>query len=114
MTSASSGPPAATPAMRKYALPDAALRRRVETALRGLGTWTERPEQSCAYRLDFAADGQRVAVKQYTNGTLLLQAAGESGPLLERLATAVHEAGGAAIPAGQSGAVAPPAGAPGA
>lgn len=115
---ASADPPArlpgTLPAMRKYALPDPALRRRVEAALRRLDTWTERPEQSCAYRLDFAAEGQRVAVKQYTNGTLLLQGAGASGPLLERLASAVREAGATPVPPAPAATGAPPGLTPGA
>jgi ribonuclease HIII len=80
--------------MRKYALADPAVRRRVEVALRAFGDHTERPEQSCAYRLDFAQGGDRVVAKQYTNGTLLLQAAGTPGPLLEHLAAAVEGAVG--------------------
>lgn len=93
--------------MRKYTLVDPGARRRTEAALRSLGGWTERPEQSCAYRLDFAEGGARVAVKQYTNGTLLLQPAGAAGTLFERLVWTVEQAGGVAVPAG-GGAVAPP------
>ena len=63
---------------RKYSLPEAAQRRQVEAALRAQEGWTERPEQSCAYRLDFASGGERVVVKQYTNGTLLLTGSGAS------------------------------------
>lgn len=84
----------ASPSTRKYALVDPAARRRAEAALRAVGDHTERPEQSCVYRLDFAAGGERVVVKQYTNGTLFLQAAGAPGPLLERLAAAVEAAAG--------------------
>jgi ribonuclease HIII len=85
--------------MRKYSLADPAARLRVEAALRAIEGWSERPEQSCAYRLDFAAGGERVAVKQYTNGTLFLQAAGPGGPLFERLTGTVESAGGAPAPA---------------
>jgi ribonuclease HIII len=87
--------------MRKYSLTDLSARRRVETALRSLGGWTERPEQSCAYRLDFAEGGERAAVKQYTNGTLLLQPAGPEGALLERLIEAIERVAGAAMPAAE-------------
>jgi ribonuclease HIII len=96
---------AAAAGMRRYAVPDAAARRRVEAALRARDGWTERPEQSCAFRLDFAERGERVVVKQYTNGTLLL-VGGAPGPLLESLAAAVAAAG--AVP----GAGAPKSGAP--
>ena len=78
--------------MRKYALADLAARRRVEAALRTSGDCTERPEQSCTYRLDFQSGPERAVVKQYTNGTLLIQGAGADGPLVERLARAVEEA----------------------
>jgi hypothetical protein len=74
--------------MRKYRLPDTATRERVAEALRALEGWTERPEQSCAYRLDFVDGPQRAVVKQYTNGTLLLQPATPAGPLLARLVQA--------------------------
>ena len=87
--------------MRKYALADPAQRARVETALRALPDHTERPEQSCAYRLDFAAGGERVAVKQYTSGTLFLQGAGPPGPLFERLTGAVERAGAASVALGK-------------
>ena len=79
--------------MAKYALADPAHRARVEAALRALPGHTERPEQSCAYRLDFTAGGERVAVKQYTSGTLFLQSAGPAGPLFDRLTQAVEAAG---------------------
>jgi ribonuclease HIII len=80
--------------MRKYALGDPALRRRVETALRAAGPTSERPEQSCLYRFDYAAGPERVVVKQYANGTLFLQSAGPEGPLFQRL-TGIAEGGGA-------------------
>jgi len=79
--------------MRKYTLSDPALRQRVETALRSLPNQTQRPEQSCIYRLDFAAGPERVAVKQYTSGTLFLQAAGLPGPLFDRLVQTVEQTG---------------------
>jgi ribonuclease HIII len=80
--------------MRKYALADLAARQRVEDALRAAGPSSERPEQSCNYRFDFAAGSERVVVKQYSNGTLFLQGAGPPGPLFERL-TQIAESGGA-------------------
>ena len=83
-------------AARKYTLPDPSHRRRVEQALRALEGWSERPEQACAYRLDFAGEGERVVAKQYTNGTLFLQAAGPAGPLFERLVATVEAAGAVA------------------
>ncbi|HXI16262.1 MAG TPA: ribonuclease HIII [Chloroflexota bacterium] len=88
--------------MRKYPLGSGAQRARVEVALRGIGEHSERPEQSCAYRLDFAAGGERVVVKQYTSGTLFLQGAGPEGPLFRRLTDAVETAGVASAPLGKS------------
>ena len=87
--------------MRKYALADPSQRARVEAALRALPGHSERPEQSCAYRLDFAAGGERVAVKQYTSGTLFLQGAGPPGPLFQRLTQAVEQAGVASVALGK-------------
>ena len=89
--------------MRKYTLADPAQRARVEAALRALPNHTERPEQSCAYRLDFSSGGERVAVKQYTSGTLFLQGAGPPGPLFERLTQAAEGAGAASIALGKAG-----------
>jgi ribonuclease HIII len=79
--------------MRKYALTDLAQRKRAEAALRAIEGFSERPEQSCQYRMDFAAGGERVVVKQYTSGTLFLQSAGQAGPLFERLVQAVEGGG---------------------
>ncbi|HEX2325304.1 MAG TPA: hypothetical protein VHQ00_07875, partial [Chloroflexota bacterium] len=86
---------------RKYSLPEAAQRRQVEAALRAHEGWTERPEQSCAYRLDFASGGERVVVKQYTNGTLLLTGSGAPGALLDRLATTASSAGATPVVVGK-------------
>jgi ribonuclease HIII len=83
--------------MRKYALTDAAARRRVEDALRALsglaGDLSERPEQSCTYRFDFTRGSERVVIKQYTNGTLFLQSAGSPGPLFEQITRTVEQGG---------------------
>jgi ribonuclease HIII len=71
----------------------------VERALRSSEGWTEEAEQSCAYRLDFSVGGERAIVKQYTNGTLYLQAVGRPGQpsaLLDRLAKTVEAAGAVA------------------
>lgn len=84
-------------AMRKYALADPEARRRVGAALRSIEGWSERPEQACTYRLDYAAGSERVAVKQYSNGTLFLQVAGPAGPLFERLTMTIEAAAGAAL-----------------
>ena len=86
--------------MRKYSLKDPSGRAEVEAALRALEGWTEQPEQSCAYRLDFESAGQRVAVKQYTNGTLLMLPAASSEPLLGRLVSAVERVVPGIVPAG--------------
>jgi ribonuclease HIII len=89
---------ATLPASRRYSLPDPTGRARVEQALRALPGWTERAEQSCAYRLDFAAGGERVIVKQYSNGTLYVQASGAGGPLFQRLIQTIEQAAGRAAP----------------
>ncbi|HEU5315631.1 MAG TPA: ribonuclease HIII, partial [Chloroflexota bacterium] len=68
---------------------------------RALPDHAERPEQSCAYRLDFAARGERVVVKQYTSGTLFLQAAGKPGPLFQRLVDTVAASGATAAALGK-------------
>ena len=73
----------------------------MEAALRAHEGWTERPEQSCAYRLDFASGGERVVVKQYTNGTLLLTGSGAPGALLERLAATASGAGATPVAVGK-------------
>lgn len=94
---APSSPSASSPPLHRYALPVLPTRQAVERALRAAGDWTERPEQSCAYRLDFAAGGERAVVKQYTNGTLLLQAGQpgtQPGPLLSHLVEAVEQVPG--------------------
>jgi ribonuclease HIII len=99
-------------AMRKYALVDRALRSRVEAALRAVPGYDERPEQSCVYRLDFAGGAERVAVKQYTSGTLFLQGAGPAGPLFDRLTHAVEGAGVASVALGKAAKPAGPSRAP--
>ena len=73
----------------------------MEAALRAHEGWTERPEQSCAYRLDFASGGERVVVKQYTNGTLLLTGSGAPGALLDRLAATASGAGATPVAVGK-------------
>ncbi len=107
-TNPSTRPAAAT---KKYTLPDPVVRQRVEQALRALEGWLERPEQACAYRLDFTAGGERVTIKQYTNGTLFLQAAGRAGPLFERLVATVEAAGAVAARPAARGAARGPRGA---
>jgi ribonuclease HIII len=79
--------------MRRFAVPDAAMRRRVEAAVRAVATARAKPEQSCDYRLDLARGPEKVVVKQYTNGTLFLQG---SGSLLDKVATAVEGVTGVA------------------
>jgi ribonuclease HIII len=96
--------------MYKRSFPEAGQQQRVAAALRALGGWTERTEQSCAYRLDFASGGERVVVKQYVNGTLLAQPSGPEGPLYHRVVQAVEAAAGAGGAASTS--VAPAAGLP--
>lgn len=100
---------AATAGMRKYALLSQTQRARIAAALRAAGDHSERPEQSCAYRLDFKRGAERVVVKQYTNGTLFLQAAGTPGPLFESLVAAIEGAGDAGSTALQQVAVGKPA-----
>jgi ribonuclease HIII len=51
----------------------------VQAALREVEGAVERQEANCAYRLDVSRVGQRAIVRQFTNGTLTLQAVG-GGP----------------------------------
>ena len=82
-----------TPGMRRFAVADPAVRRRVEAAVRAVATAHAKPEQSCDYRLDLARGPEKVVVKQYTNGTLFLQG---TGSLLADIVAAVEGATGVA------------------
>ena len=79
--------------MRRFAVADPAVRRRVEAAVRAVATAHAKPEQSCDYRLDLARGPEKVVVKQYTNGTLFLQG---TGSLLADIVAAVEAATGVA------------------
>jgi ribonuclease HIII len=50
-------------------------------------SWTEKPEQYCAYRLDGKLAGGWVRIKQFTNGTLYIEASTDA--LLHQLANAM-------------------------
>ncbi len=60
----------------KYALKSSADRQRFKAAVQALPdvTWQEKPEQYCDYRLDGKAGGGWLRAKQFTNGTLYLEA----------------------------------------
>lgn len=63
----------------KYSLKQAVERQRFKAALRTLPDtdWTEKTEQYCDYRLDGKAPGGWLRAKQFTNGTLYLEASSE-------------------------------------
>lgn len=57
----------------KIVLRDPAMRSKVATALRGVAPYDEQKETHCEYRYDFFERGERVIVRQFTNGTLTIQ-----------------------------------------
>lgn len=83
---------------QKYTVKPPLERLRVKQELQALSdvSWEEKPEQYCEYRLDGSAGGGWLRVKQYTNGTLLLDAS--SDELLARM-TGLMNGNGAAVAA---------------
>lgn len=63
----------------KYTLKQSGEKQRFKTALQALpGTdWIEKPEQYCDYRLDGKCAGGWLRAKQFTNGTLYLEASAD-------------------------------------
>jgi ribonuclease HIII len=91
------------PKFRKFVVDDPALRTRIAAALRAVAPCEERTEASCAYRLDFFERGERVIVRQYTNGTLTIQQVALSAvgdPLFTNLCRQVELITGATLPVG--------------
>jgi ribonuclease HIII len=64
----------------KYTLKDNQLRRRFKLALNNLSSfgWAEKKEQYCDYRLDGQGSSGWLRAKQFTNGTLYLEASDEN------------------------------------
>jgi ribonuclease HIII len=64
----------------KYSLKQAIEKSRFKSALRQLPAtdWTEKTEQYCDYRLDGKTSGGWLRAKQFSNGTLYLEASSES------------------------------------
>lgn len=67
-------------ATAKYSLKNPMERRRFKLALNALSAfgWAEKKEQYCDYRLDGTGAGGWIRAKQFTNGTLYLEASDES------------------------------------
>lgn len=80
----------------KYSLKPPEARQRFKQALLALSgaDWTEKPEQYCDYRLDGKAGAGWLRAKQFTNGTLYLEAS--SDPLLAEM-SALLENGAAGM-----------------
>jgi ribonuclease HIII len=98
-------------AFAKWRLEQPAARARVERALRNLDGLEpiERSEANCSLRLDFARRGERVIVRQFTNGTLTLQDAtgSASAALFDELQAHIQAATGASPASPESRAAAP-------
>lgn len=94
--------PLADVSFGKWRLTQPDQRTRVEAALRALAgrlpAPTERAEANCSLRLDFARRGERVIVRQFTNGTLTLQDAtgSASSALFDELRACIETVVGAA------------------
>ena len=65
--------PPSQPKSRKFVVRDPATRSKVANALQSASHFEEQTESNCDYRLDFFERGERVIVRQYTNGTLTIQ-----------------------------------------
>jgi ribonuclease HIII len=81
-------PPPAKPMHRSLLVRSADDRVKVAEALRSVGSFEEKSEANCEYRLDFSALRERVMVKQFASGTLIFHqmAVGPEGdPLFTHL-----------------------------
>jgi hypothetical protein len=65
--------PPSQPKSRKFVVREPAMRSKVANALQSASHFEEQTEANCDYRLDFFERGERVIVRQYTNGTLKIQ-----------------------------------------
>jgi len=85
----------------KYSLKSGTDRQRFKESLADLDgvDWSEKPEQYCDYRLDGKASGGWLRAKQFSNGTLYLEAS--TDPLLALMTTLMDNGGAQAqlIPA---------------
>ena len=68
------------PVSRRYDVPDAGRRREILEALEQLGPAERRTEEWCDWVLAFEDEGERLVLKQYRKGTLMIQ--GRAGHLL--------------------------------
>ncbi len=67
------------PCAAKYTVKLPLEKARIKQELLNLDlTWQEKPEQHCDYRLDGVANGGWLRAKQFTNGTLYLEASDEA------------------------------------
>lgn len=71
----------AEPVSRRYDIADAGRRRGILEALENLGPTERRTEDWCDWVLVFEDEGERLVLKQYRKGTLMIQ--GRAGHLLQ-------------------------------
>ncbi len=90
----------------KYSLKQSQQKAKFKSALQGLSgtTWSEKTEQYCDYRLDGKAAGGWLRAKQFTNGTLYLEASSDS--LLDTMTALLGEPP-SAKPGGQQSLLSP-------
>ena len=62
------------PVSRRYDVADAGKRRGILEALENLGPTERRTEDWCDWVLAFEDEGERLVLKQYRKGTLMIQA----------------------------------------
>lgn len=82
----------------KLVVRDPAMRTKVATALRSVSHFEEKTESNCDYRLDFFERGERIIVRQFTNGTFTIQqtaVSSDGDPLFTDLCRRVELATGA-------------------
>ena len=82
----------------KYTLKQSVEKQRFKAALQALpGTdWAEKPEQYCDYRLDGKCAGGWLRAKQFTNGTLYLEASADN--LLAQMTVLLTQQGQTMVP----------------
>lgn len=61
------------PKSMKLLVRDPSMRTKIAAALRSISRFEEKTEANCDYRLDYFERGERVIVRQFTNGTLTIQ-----------------------------------------
>ncbi len=101
---ARSAPPA-EPLRQKYLVRDPNERSKVAQAIRKVDGFEDKLEAYCVYRLDYSNRGERVIVRQFTNGNLTVHqtAAGvEGAPLFTDICRRIEAVLGLPLPGEQS------------